>query len=355
MPQKATLIFDIGKTNKKYFLFDEDFNQLQSEYISIAEINDDDGFACDDLAAIENWMLAVYDKIASDKNFEISFINFSSYGATLVHLDEAGNPCTPLYNYLKVFPEDTKQLFEEKYGNLVVWSRQTASPLLGMLNAGLQLFWLKYKKPELFKKIHTSIFLPQYLSCLFTKIATTEFTGIGCHTGMWDFEKNNYHLWMYAEGLTKLLPPIQSTGTTFMVPGTDVKAGIGIHDSSAALVPYLKKATMLFMLLSTGTWSICLNPFNNDSLTEEELSEDCLCYLQPNGKQVKASRYFLGNEFTKWVKQLDLHFKKPANCHHAIVFCKKLFEKAVWILSPVFVSDNEDKFYLKNEPPKSLS
>ena len=60
MPQKVALIFDIGKTNKKYFLFNETLSQLQSEYIQVAELADDDGFACDDLAAIENWMLAVY-------------------------------------------------------------------------------------------------------------------------------------------------------------------------------------------------------------------------------------------------------------------------------------------------------
>ena len=30
---KATLIFDIGKTNKKLFLFDEEFQQIHKEYV----------------------------------------------------------------------------------------------------------------------------------------------------------------------------------------------------------------------------------------------------------------------------------------------------------------------------------
>lgn len=350
MPTEVILVFDIGKTNKKYFLFDQEYCQLSSEYISIAEIKDDDGFACDDLAAIEAWMMAVYKKIMLDERYKLVFINFSSYGATLVHLDEAGKSCTPLYNYLKDFPEDTRHLFTQKYGDLVEWSRQTASPFLGMLNAGLQLFWLKYKKPDFFKQIHTTLFLPQYLSYRFTNIAATDFTGIGCHTGIWDFDNDNFHFWMYAEGFVKLLPPVHSSRTSFILPGTSIKAGIGIHDSSAALVPYLKKSTSPFMLLSTGTWSICLNPFNAEPLTDEALADDCLCYLQPDGKQAKASRFFMGFEFRKWIEQLDVYFKKAANYHHAIIFNKTLFEKSQ-ILSSVFISNTIDGDYYFNSQP----
>jgi hypothetical protein len=47
-------------------------------------------------------------------------------------------------------------------------------------------------------------------------------------------------------------------------------------------------------LISTGTWSICLNPFNQHPLTVAELQADCLCYLDAEGRQVKASRLHLG-------------------------------------------------------------
>ena len=340
MRQKITLIFDIGKTNKKYFLFDENLVEVKSAYKQIPEVTDDDGFACDDLTSIEHWVFSVYEEIKSNADYEISFVNFSTYGATMVHLDESGKPCTPLYNYLKDIPDDIKQLFEQKYGDINTWSRQTASPFLGMLNAGLQLFWLKYKKSALFKKIGKTVFLPQYLSYRFSKELITEFTGIGCHTGMWDFGKNDYHLWMYAEGFIKLLPEMHPTDTSFIIPGTSIKVGAGIHDSSAALIPYLLKVSEPFILLSTGTWSICLNPFNDEPLTEEELSEDCLCYLQPDGKQVKASRYFLGNKFTQWVKKLDMHFNRQANYHYTISFQNKLLTKAEGILSSLFTGNS---------------
>lgn len=193
------------------------------------------------------------------------------------------------------------ELSTKKHGELHAWSLQTASPALGMLNAGLQLFWLKYQKPLLFGKIKYTLFLPQYFSFLFSKQLASEYTSIGFHTGMWDFEHNNFHNWMYEEGFAGLLPAIGAEKDFFTIPGTSIKVGAGIHDSSAALIPFVNNNIQPFILLSTGTWSICLNPFNNTKLTKQEFEQDCLCYLQPNGKPVKTSRLFLGNEYNRWI------------------------------------------------------
>ena len=77
-----------------------------------------------------------------------------------------------------------------------------------------------------------------------------------------------------------------------------------MHDSSAALIPYLACFDEPFLLISTGTWCISLNPFNHEPLTAEELQQDCLCYLSYEGKPVKAARYFGGNEHEQTVKKI---------------------------------------------------
>ena len=336
MSLKVTAIFDIGKTNKKFFLFDENLNEVYQEYIQLPQIADDDGFECDDLEAIEKWMLAAYKAITNNEKFEVQAINFSAYGATMVHLDESLKPVTSLYNYTKPYPPEILELFTKKHGELEAWSQQTASPALGMLNAGLQLFWLKYQKPLLFNKIKHTLFLPQYCSFLFSKKLVTEYTGIGCHTGMWNFEHNDFHTWMYEEGFVELLPAVDAVNDFLTIPGTSIKVGAGIHDSSAALIPYVNNNTQPFILLSTGTWSICVNPFNNTKLTQHELEQDCLCYLQPNGKPVKASRLFLGKEFSGWTKKLTEYFKVDQSFYKTIVFDAALFDKAERILSPFF-------------------
>jgi L-fuculokinase len=336
MPLKVTAIFDIGKTNKKFFLFDGNLQEVYQQYIQVPSIIDDDGFECDDLSAIEQWMLTTYRTISKNEKFQLESINFSAYGATMIHLDALYKPVTPLYNYSREYPAHLLESFKIKYGDWQEWSQQTASPVLGMLNAGLQLFWLKYEKPGLFKKIRHSLFLPQYLSFLLCNKLLTEYTGIGCHTGMWNFEQNNFHNWMYEEGFVDLLPSLQKAKTITRIPETSIKTGMGIHDSSAALIPYLRTNQEPFILLSTGTWSICLNPFNNTRLTAHELRNDCLCYLQPDGKPVKASRLFLGNEYNRWVDILSRHFKMDPLYHKSVAFDINLFQRAESIAMPIF-------------------
>jgi len=327
MKKKAILVFDIGKTNKKYFLLDESYSELEHNQVQIPESIDDDGFPCDDLSAIKNWIINIVSLMRSDGRYELTHINFSAYGATLVHMDREGEPCTPMYNYQKDFPETARSRFEEMYGNLEEWSKATSSPYLGMLNAGLQLFWLKYEKPFFFQQIRRSVFLPQYLSYLLTGVLSMEFTGIGCHTGMWNFEKNDFHDWIYREDLHMLFPPIVSTFSRHKIRGAGTLVGVGIHDSSSSLVPYRQSNSEPFILISTGTWSICLNPFNYEPLTLKELKADCLCYLQPEGIPVKASRFFLGNIFARYEQQISAYFGRQSGFYHSLDFSDSLYDK----------------------------
>jgi len=176
----------------------------------------------------------------------------------------------------------------------------------------MQLYRLKYTKPELFSRIDCSLHLPQYISYLITGKAVTDITSIGCHTQLWNFEKNDYHHWVINEGADKKFPAIISSEIVFRSKEKYhfIPTGIGLHDSSAALIPYLLNYKEPFVLISTGTWSISLNPFNHQSLTIDELKKDCLCYLNYQGKPVKASRLFAGHEYDLQLKRIANHFNK---------------------------------------------
>jgi sugar (pentulose or hexulose) kinase len=211
-------------------------------------------------------------------DLEIQAINYSAYGASLVHVGQNDEPVTPLYNYLKPYPGKLRKQFYDQYGGELVFSVLTASPILGSLNSGMQLYRIKKEKPELFAKIKYSLHLPQYLSWLFTGKFCTDITSIGCHTNLWDFSRNYYHEWVLREGIIDKLPPIHSSGMIFPVkPPTSVQplsnmlngrlSGIGLHDSSAAMIPYLGKFTEPFILISTGTWCISMNAFDTAALT----------------------------------------------------------------------------------------
>lgn len=309
-PKPVIVIFDVGKTNKKLFLFDENYQIIYEKSARFIETMDEDGFPCENL---ESLRLSVFDSLSEAfrlKEFEIKAVNFSSYGASFVYVGEDGKPVTPLYNYLKPYPEELCAGFYRKYGGEDKFSLQTASPVLGSLNSGLQLYRLKEEQPEKFVEVKHALHLPQYLSFLLTGEAVSDLTGIGCHTAMWDFEKNDYHQWIKKEGIAEKLPPIVPASQTAapLFAGSSYKVGIGLHDSSAALIPYLVNFSEPFILLSTGTWCISLNPFNRHPLTAAELKNDCLCYLQYKGQPVKASRLFSGNEYEQQVKRIAAHF-----------------------------------------------
>jgi sugar (pentulose or hexulose) kinase len=93
---------------------------------------------------------------------------------------------------------------------------------------------------------------------------------------------------------------------------------VGIHDSSSALASYLLKIKEPFVLISTGTWSITLNPFPVGELSYEELQNDCLNFLSIQGETVKASRFFLGYELDHQLEKLNRIFDKPAKYYKEI-------------------------------------
>jgi L-fuculokinase len=324
-------IFDIGKTNKKFFLINEQYKIIHEGSVQFNAVLDEDGDACEDLQALTAWIHQTLTELLAMGQFNIKALNFSAYGASLVHIGTDGVPVTPLYDYLKPFPEQLKKKFYKSYGGETAFSISTASPVLGNLNSGMQLYRLKEQRKELFNRIHYSLHLPQYAGYLITGKAYSDMTSIGCHTGLWDFGNNCYHHWVHAENILAKLAPIFSSDkvTDVTINGKKIAVGAGLHDSSAALIPYLACFSEPFVLISTGTWCISLNPFNHDPLTAEELQQDCLCYKDYNGKPVKASRLFAGNEHERQLPVLADHFGVPVDTYHEVVFNSSLLSTLV--------------------------
>lgn len=322
-------IFDVGKTNKKLFLFNEQYRIVFEKTARFTETTDEDGDACENL---ESLRLSVFDSLREVfryKEFDIRAVNFSSYGASLVYIDEKGRPLTPLYNYLKPYPAELQEQFYARYGGQALLAQQTASPVLGSLNAGMQLYRLKHERPGLFEAMKYALHLPQYLSYLITGIACSDLTSIGCHTHLWDFQRKDYHDWVKQEGLLPKLAPLMDAQEVLpaVFPGNSYAVGIGLHDSSAALIPYLLNFHEPFILISTGTWCISLNPFNLQPLTAAELQQDCLCYLTYLGLPVKASRLFAGYEHEEQARRIAAHFNQETSRYRNMPFDGSVAQK----------------------------
>ena len=324
MKDRVIAVFDIGKTNKKIILFNCKMKVVHEEEHKFSQITDDDGFECDDIERIEEWIKSAILKFVHSDKYDLTDINFTTYGATIVCLDEDGRRVTPAYNYLKPLDERIPESIYKRYGGRDEFCRRTASPALGMLNSGMQVLWLKKDKPQLFSRIKHVLHLPQYISYTVTGKIYAEHTSIGCHTALWDFDNMNYHQWISQIGLNFPEPVPVETFNEINIDGKKIRVGIGIHDSSSSLAPYFSESKGRFILLSTGTWCINMNPFNSETLTAEQLDSDCLCYMSINRQPVKSSRLFLGHMHETAARIIADHFGNPEDYYKHIKYDRKL-------------------------------
>jgi sugar (pentulose or hexulose) kinase len=313
-------LLDIGKTNKKLFLLNQEYRVVYEHTERFSEIEDEDGDPCEDLDRLRSFVLDSLHGLRELHQLDVRAIQITSYGASLVYLDQQGEPLAPLYNYLKPYPEGLMDEFYLRYGGREAVAAETASPVLGSLNSGMQLYRFSKHQPDRFARLETALHLPQYLSWLITGKQVSDLTSIGCHTQLWSYPNQQYHVWLESEKLEDKLAPIVSSQTVYPAKNLpwDCVVGVGLHDSSSALIPYLVSNEDPFVLLSTGTWCIALNPFDSTPLTQEELRLDCLCYMDYQGRPVKASRLFAGHEHEKQVSRIAKHFGQSPEAYPAL-------------------------------------
>jgi len=324
---KVTAVFDIGRTNKKYVLFDEKYQVIEEFSESLPETTDEDGFPTEDIELLTKWVQDRWANLLINPKYDIKAVNVAAYGASLVHLDGANKPLTPLYSYLKPFPEALSKQFYDTYGDPTRLSLQTGSPVMGMLNSGMQMYWLKYTRPEIYKQIVTTLHLPQYILYLLTNRKVSDYTSLGCHTMLWSFEMWDYHEWVKAEGIHKKLAPVlASSSFIYRHEEKGIQSGFGLHDSSAALIPYRMAVKKPFVLLSTGTWCINFNSFASKPLTYYQLERDCMNYLTPEGSGVTASRLFLGREHDFQVARIAEYFRVEPDFYKNVKFNKEILK-----------------------------
>lgn len=335
-------IFDIGKTNKKLFLFDEQYRIVWEKSEQFDEIPDEDGDLCENVDRLTNWVIDSLQAVMTLPEYTVKAVNFSTYGASMVNIGADGTPITPLYNYLKPYPPALLQQFFDTYGGEAEVTRQTASPSLASLNSGLQLYRLKHEQPTQVARLAYALHLPQYVSFLITRWPVSDRTSIGCHTMLWDFDRQQYHRWVTEEGLEPYLAPTVPSDSvqTVTVRQTSIQAGVGLHDSSAALIPYLASFLDPFVLISTGTWCVSMNPFNSHPLTPEELQYDCLNFMHYKGKPVKAARLFAGYEHEQQVKRLAAHFQVAIDSYKRVAYHPELIEQLRQKISQVTTGDD---------------
>ena len=316
----AIAVIDIGMTNKKVAVYDDSLRQLDAQY-RVFEPKIVDDLPCHDLEAMEAWFLEELGK--AGKQFPVKAIAVSSHGATFVCLGGDGKPALPCVYYTHEPGKDFHRRFYERFGPAVELQARTGTPALeAMINPAKGIFFAQEQFPEDFKNVGSILPFPQYWGFRLTGKAGVESTYMGCHSYLWDQIDHCLSSVARDLGIAPFLP--DKLNRSWDVLGTingetaretglspDTVVTMGIHDSNASLLPHFaKKGESGFVLNSTGTWCVMMNPVKSYGFAEEELGKVVFFNISAFGTPVKTAIFLGGQEFETWSKLLMAAHKR---------------------------------------------
>ena len=318
---KSIAVFDVGKTNKKLIVFNGRLEQVDSAYHTFEEYQED-GVYIEAVQEAVEWLRVSLREMAS--RHDIGAISISTHGAAFACVDAAGRLALPVLSYTTDPGQEFRERFSAEFGDPITLQRETKTPDmvgLGCMAKGIR--FVQERWPEAFKKTTTILALPQYYGFVLTGKKAIEPTSIGCHTAFWDFEKSDWSPVINRLGVRALLP--ESISRPWDILGTitpdvarwtglskETIVTVGIHDSNAALLPYLIKMTGRFVVNSTGTVSVFMSPTQDTTLTDEELGKIVYYKLSAFSSPVKTAIFLGGMEFDTYLGLLTaVHGARP--------------------------------------------
>lgn len=303
----AIATFDIGKTNKKLMVFDDDLKPQFECKTYIGEIVRD-GILCDDDEKIVTWVKSSFKDVL--KKYHVKALSVTTHGATVTYLS-GGKLGFPIVSYNHNIDESIRRMFYEEFGDPFSLYSVTGTPPWGrLLNVGMQIYWFRRSYPERFAKIDDILFFPQYLTYELSGMKSCEVTSAGCHTYLFDFRKRGWSF--IAEKLevdqrspdfTNVWRPIGK----LTIDGLEIIVTPGIHDSNASILPYVARGQRL-VFASTGTWCVFMNPYSGFNPRREDLEQNILYYADPYSRPVKSLIFPGGYEHDHYVKLIKERF-----------------------------------------------
>jgi L-fuculokinase len=296
------VVFDIGKTNLKLSLIDEDGTSLAESRRANRAV-DASPYPFFDVDAIWDWLLNELMRLPEPHR--IGSIITTTHGATVALLGDDGLVLPVLdYEFTGVSEVDAS------YGSLRDDFDLTFSPALpGGLNVGRQLYWQSQRFPDAFARTRSIVPYPQYWAWRLSGIAVGEVTSWGCHTDLWDVTRSQMAPMVNKLGWQSLFPPLREAGATLgtLLPDVAARTGLradcrvvcGIHDSNASLVKYLYGAPSVqapMNVISSGTWVLVAGI--GAPLSVLDPHRDMLANVDASGRAVACARFMGGREFS---------------------------------------------------------
>ena len=338
-------VIDIGKTNKKILIYDQQLKIVNEKTVRIPEIKDGD-VLFDDIEKLKLWILDSFSSFS--KKYNIKVISTSAHGGTYVLADDNGKSVVTQVAYNTDPGEDFHKKFYELCGDPIELQKSTATPNFNLLiNPAKGIHFSQLNFPEESSKAKHLLFYPQFFGFWLTGNICADPTYVGNHTYLWDFKNNDWSVVADKLNIRHLLPktfknPWDSLGTiktefaekTGLSKDTIVTAGI--HDSNASFLPYIISMNEPFLLNSTGTWCVIMNEKEEVKFEEDELGKVVLYNMSAFWKPIKTAIFLGGMEFEFYSELLKkIHSRSDFPLFNSDVFQKIINENSKFILPSV--------------------
>ncbi|MCL1994109.1 MAG: FGGY family carbohydrate kinase [Spirochaetes bacterium] len=339
----AIAVIDIGMTNKKIAVYDSSLSQLESRGKNFKP-KMIEGLETHDLDAMEKWFVAELKELAA--KYPIKALAVSAHGATFVCLDAGGQCALPCVYYTHEPGEDFHRLFYERFGDADKLQLQTGTPAFkALINPAKGLFFLQQRFGEAFQNLHAVLPYPQYWGFRFSGEMGAESTYMGNHTYLWDQIHDDFSTVARELGLASLIPgqlrkswdtlgTVSASFAALTGLSKDTIVTMGIHDSNAALLPYFaKKGGRHFILNSSGTWCVIMNPVEKYGFNETELGKIVFFNISAFGTPIKTAIFLGGLEFETWAKQIfQRHGREDSPPWNEALYRAVLKERRLFLL-----------------------
>ncbi len=331
---RFTAVFDVGKTNKKVLILNEQLETVASAYQQFPA-DESGNVHIEQFAEARDWLLEQLKTFA--KEYDIAAISVTTHGATVVFIDEAGAFTVPPIAYTSSVPQELYDKFYAEFGSQRELHEKVATPFLGsLLNYGLCVYFAQDAYPDEYAATKHILTLPSYFVHALTGLAGAEPTSIGCHSYLWDFNESTWSFIAKGMGILDKVPSeihqsqeVIGTVSAAVAEQTglpaDCKVTYGVHDSNSSLVPYLAHSTGKFILNSTGTWCVCMCPNDEISFSEDEMNAGAFYNISALGQPVKTAIFMGGNEHDTWVTALKEH----SDFEHFPSFDPKVYQQVI--------------------------
>lgn len=317
--QYGILVIDIGMTNKKVAVYDENLIQMDAVYkefkpLSVCDSDTGAAIPVHDLAGMDSWFVQQI-RIFAQK-YPLRAVSVTTHGATFVCVDKSGRVCAPCIFYTY---EPGQQFHDDFYalcGNKNDLQKKTCTPpLSALINLAKGIRFLQLKFPAEFEKTDMILGFPQYWAYRLTGRKAHEPTFTGCHTYLWDYTADDWSSVTDRLGIRSRMPELSVSACSSLGKLTSESAerlGLdpsvivtaGIHDSNASLLPYLgQNSSGDFILNSTGTWCVCMHPvYGKPEFSEKDLGKIVFFNRSALDEPVKTAIFTGGLEVDTYVR-----------------------------------------------------